>query len=606
MALLQLQQKQDLKIPQEEKNIVNYIMENFQIAKSAKEQHFKAGFDNTGAKSTFDLFLNYYLGKQIGSNPKLTDVIFNNITTIIQSSLAITLQIPLTIELIPGSDNKIEQEKVYALNNILQYYWLKELEMQKKLEELLLNLKIYGTGYLYPHYIIENNLIKLKMDVVSPKYIYPDPSCIEHQDAEFVFYSAPIPLVKIKRWYERGKYVNEEYDTSLSTATSSKNRVVEIMHDSLSFLSPTTGQQSTTKRSTLPSANLIIGFLKDDIKEIMTMHSVVFVCCGQRHKQNVSIDDLRNSYVRCPICNSIIPHNQLIIDTRGKTISSLKYPRGRMIVVANNILLDDRPNPYYHFPFIRFINIDSTKYWGLGDVEYLLGEQIALNKMVSKAMEIIDKHTKRPLFADEGTIQKEVEFTEYGLKIEKQPGSVVSWMDMPAFPDEIFNMIELLKAQMDNKAGLMDRGRAKTATEASFINEQEQNRQTTLLGNVELELEKVVMHLLHILTNYHTYTEQIALQFNKPEIILFKGTDYQNLMFQTRVKFQTDIVQSKLVKHNQALQTLEEITALISSQLLPVEQGMNIVNKLLKDLGLPENSTGVTVEQSQQLQPVGS
>ncbi|MEW6095180.1 MAG: phage portal protein [bacterium] len=597
MALLQLQQKQDLQIPAQEKNIVNYVMENFQIAKSAKEQHFKAGFDNTGAKSTFDLFLDYYLGKQLSSNPKLTDVVFNNMTTIIQSSLSITLQTPLTIELIPESDNEDEQKKVYELNQVLQHYWLKELEMQKKLEELLLNLKIYGTAYLYPHYIIENNLIHLKMDVISPKYIYPDSSCIEHKNAEFIIYSAPIPLVKIRRWYERGKYVTEEYDTSLSTTR--KNRVVEILHDNLSFLSPTTGQQSTTKRSTLPSANLIIGFFKDDTKEMTMIHSVAFVHCGQRHKQDVSINDLRNSYVRCPICNFPIPHNQLIIDTYGRTISNLKYPRGRMIVIANNILLDDRPNPYYNFPFLKFININSTKYWGLGDVEYLLGEQIALNKMVSKTMEIIDKHTKRPLFTDEGAIQKEVEFTEYGLKIEKQPGSGVAWMDMPPFPNEIFTTIELLKAQMDNKAGLMDRGRAKTATEVSLISEQEQNRQTTLLSNVELELEKVVLHLLHILTNYHTYTEQIALQFNKPEIVLFKGTDYQNLMFQTRVKFQTDIVQSKLVKHNQALQTLQLITTLISSQLLPVEQGMNMVNKLLKDLGLPENSTGVTVEQSQ-------
>ncbi len=568
-------------IQKEERQIVDTVMEKFYIAKSAKEEFFNMEF---GDKNFFDRLLSFYLGRQLGKNPKTTDVILNNITPIIQSAISTILEVPLSIELIPGVNSTEQQIKqIKELEIILLFYWTQHLEMIKKIKELLTKVKIWGTGFLYPHYNIENNLLNIRMDVINPECIYPDPSCNENSEAEFIFYCEPIPLTRIRRWYpERGKFVKEEFITSPSQKFKDKSSFVDIMYDSIHFLSPISSETKSQKRNKMPSANLIFGFFRDDTKEELAFYNYTFNCCNERFsKKNTSIEN-----IRCPICRRLIPINQIIKDGIAEKQIILKYPRGRMIVIANEILLDDRPNPYYDIPFIRFININTTKYWGLGDVEYLISEQIAINKLLSMGMRIIKKTADRPVFVDENTLKEGIKSTDFGDIIEKLPGTHIQWMDMPPLPVGLFEMSQVFRAQMDNKTGLRDRSRIKTATEATLLDEEEQRRQVTLLGDIEKELKKVILHILHILTNYHTYTEQLALDYKQPNMVIFKGIDYQNLLFNVNVRFQTEIVQSKMVKHKQALESLQTIISLLNSTLITQEEARQLTKGLLKDLGI--------------------
>lgn len=569
----------------EEKQIVNVVMEKFHIAKSAKKEFFKEEFN----ENAFDILLDFYLGKQLGNNPKTTDVLLNNITTIIQSAISTILQVPLTIELIPGANNDEEQIKqIKDLENGLLYYWEQHLDMSKKLKELLIKMKIYGTAYLYPHYIIENKLLNLKVNIISPDSIYPDPNCIEHEEAEFIFYCAPTPLVKIQRWYpERGKFIKEEFITTSQKSFRGRSKtIVEFLSNNLNFSSPVGDTGTTVAKTKLPSANLIFGFFRDDTQEEVTVYKYSFNCCGR----TFSKEDVSYENAKCPNCNELIPDKRIIKDNiyGAKKYTFPKYPYGRMIVIANDILLDDRPNPYYEFPFIKFININTTKYWGLGDVEYLMSNQIAINKLLSMGMRIIKRMAERPIISDEKAILGHVKATDYGEIIEKSPGSFVNWMDMPTLPSGLFEMYSLFTTQMDNMSGLRDRYRTKTATETTFLDEEEQRRQMTLLNDIEKELKKVVLHILHILTKYHTQTEQLALDYKKSNLVFFKGTNYQQLLFDVRIKFQTDIVQSKLMRHKQALEALQTIIPLINSNLITSEQVEPIITKLLKDLGLSQ------------------
>jgi len=567
-----------------EQQLINEVMERFHIAKAAKEGHFKAGFST----NYFDTLLSFYLGKQLGNRPKPTDVVLNNLTTIIQSAISTILQVPLTIELIPDANSDQQQiEQVKKLEKALLFYWLdsERLNMSQKIKDLLLRMKIYGTGFLYPHYLIENNLLNLRMDVIDPEYIYPDPSCMDTADAEFIFYSAPVPLVKIQRWYpERGKFVKEEFTTTISSNNRDfRSNLVEVLHNSMSFVSTVGATETEIQRNRLPSANLIFGFFRDDTQETVNINSYSFVCCGNRQtQQNVSSEN-----IRCPLCNRLIPEKYIIKNTlnTGKKHTFMKYPHGRMIVVSNGILLDDRPNPYYEFPFIKFINIDTTRYWGLGDVEYLMAEQIAINRLLSMGMEIIKKTATRPIIVDEQALREGIKSTAFGDVIEKLPGSNIQWMDMPPLPSGLFELCKLFIVHMDTKTGLYDRGRIKTATEATLLSETEQQRQLTLLTNVEQKLKKIVLHILYILTNYHTYTEQISLDYQEDDLV-FRGIDYQRLLFKVRIKFQTDIVQSKMVRHKQALETLQSITNLVASQLLSLEDAVPRARKLFEDLGI--------------------
>jgi len=557
-------------IKNEERKLVLDVIEKFNLAKQAKQNAFKV---------TPSELLDFYLGRQIGKEkPEEIDVISNCITEVIDAGISLILQTPFTIELIPNRQEDIS--KIQQLQQVLQYYWEQVLDMKKKLKELLGFLKIYGTAFLYPHYIIENNNLKIKVDVLSSEDIYPDPSAKKNEDLEFIFYAMPIPLAKIRRWYPtRGYLVKEETIVSSSVGNKSRSSYAEIIHEQGKIIRPILGK-SEGGRVTLPSATLIFGFLKDDTQGELINYKCYCKNCKIFFRQ----ESFSKENLRCNNCKNYIPAKHFI-SLKEKQILPL-YPQGRMVVIANNILLDDRENPYYDFPFLRFINRMTTTYWGLGDVEYLMGEQIGINKYIRYATEIIKKIVKRPIFADKGAIEEEIRTTSFGDLIEKQPGKAINWMDMPTVPYDIFRMIDLFRGQIDNKAGLRDRIGAKTATEVGLLEEEEQRRQTSLLGDIEYDLKKVILHILHILINYHTYTEQLALDYKKGEYILFQGIDYKNLLFDVKVKFQIEIVLSKMVRHQQALQTLTTIMTLLQSQLISFEKAQNIVNKLMADLNL--------------------
>lgn len=551
-----------------EKLIIDKSLDYYNLAVRAKREQ---------QTLSADTLLDFYLGQQIGHKPTEIDVVINHITTVIDSSIALILQTPLTIETIPT---------VESLDKGIQYYWLEVLDMQEKLQELLLNLKIYGTGFLYPHFTKENGLINLKMDVLA-EGVFPDPAAKTEEDAEFIFYSSPIPLVKIQRWYpERGKLVKEESIVSKREQSDNKNlhAYAEVYNNTEKVIAPYTGSSTAVQRTTLPSANLIFGFIRDDTKQEIKVSRFKCRCANCQiwfYKEAES-----NENIRCLKCNSLIPVKYIIQDTFIKKETIPVYPKGRMVVFANNnFLLEDRSNPYYDFPFLRFVNRRTTRFFGLSDVEYLMGEQIAMNKLTRFVMEIVKKSAKRPLISDEDAIRS-FKSTAWGDVLEKQIGKDISWLDMPSVPFDIFRFLDLLRGQIDNKTGLRDRLGVKTATEAGFLEEEEQRRQLFILTNVEGKLKKALLHILHILVNYHTYPEKVAWDSDKKEYVFFKGVDYKNLLFNVRVKFQTDKVLSKVVRHNQALQTLQTILTLMSAQLIEPEKAKKIADGLMKDLNL--------------------
>ena len=67
-----------------------------------------------------------------------------------------------------------------------------------------------------------------------------------------------------------------------------------------------------------------------------------------------------------------------------------KYPQGRLVVVAGNVLLHDGPNPYKHgrFPFVKFDEVSVPgRFWGMAMVEQAIPLQKNLNRARSQEVE---------------------------------------------------------------------------------------------------------------------------------------------------------------------------------------------------------------------------
>lgn len=156
----------------------------------------------------------------------------------------------------------------------------------------------------------------------------------------------------------------------------------------------------------------------------------------------------------------------------GQTVKkvSSKYPTGRVTIVAPdlNILFKDEPSPYQsgRFPFFLFKSIDVPfKFWGEGDVKWLLSPQQAINdlsnqiidnaKHTANAAWVIDKNAGIPL----GTLTNRP-----GLVIRKNPGSAVDRISPPSMPMYVSEKINSLKSDIEVISGVHDVTRGQTPT----------------------------------------------------------------------------------------------------------------------------------------------
>lgn len=540
------------------------LTEKIQLQKSEQElieqviEYYKIAVEDRKTKENFShsQLLKFYKGQLRDDE---TTSLQNYILTIIDSGLSLLTRTPITIEFIPP---------IKELEKAKEYYLFDQLRLGEKIGRLLLYLKLFGTAFFYPHFIRKNGILQLKLDVLS-EGVYIDPSAKRIEDAEFMFYATPVPLMKLRDWYRRGNLVAEEKITHEEAFRYEKGQI----------------NKSTYNSVKLPSAMVIFGFLRDKTVTTEKIYRFKFYCTKCRkffYQENISIENLR-----CHLCGSLISIKYVLSSEVTDEREIPLYPRGRMVVIANTsdpVLLEDIPNPYYDFPFIHFINRDVTEFWGMGDVELLLSEQITLNKLTTETIKIFSKILKRPIISDDGAITS-YEVREFGDIIQKMPGTQVEFMNAPtSLPFDTFRFMEMLRQIMDNKGGLYDRIGIKTATEAELLQQEEINRQTRLFTSIESKMKDVVLHIFHILTHYHTYQERIAWEEGRKEYVLFRGIDYKEKIFDVKVRFQTERLKSKIIRQHQAIQILNSLPILLP--LLTPEEKQKLVRKIIEDLDL--------------------
>jgi hypothetical protein len=158
------------------------------------------------------------------------------------------------------------------------------------------------------------------------------------------------------------------------------------------------------------------------------------------------------------------------IEENGEKKKKIKYPKGRVILVAPELglVLEDKQNPYDtgRFPFFLFKDIDVPfQFWGEGEVKWLLSPQQEANDLYNQ---IIDnaKHTANMQWViDKNAGIPKGELTNRpGLIVRKNPGSEVRRDSPPAMPMYVHQMIDTLKSDIEVISGVHDVTRGQTPT----------------------------------------------------------------------------------------------------------------------------------------------
>ena len=215
------------------------------------------------------------------------------------------------------------------------------------------------------------------------------------------------------------------------------------------------------------------------------------------------------------------------------------YENGGVVVtIADDVLLDVRPNPYDHghFPFIPVVvNPIPGRLYGHGILDIIIPVQQALNRRHGKIFDWLNWFKGQPLTYEEGSIDLEKFAMEPGVKLPYRVGAQPpQWLQMPQLPAEAFRSIDTYKREIEELLGLsetvmagdMKAGTAGVAIEG-MIEQAMQRIRMTDRWNIaaRAELGYQMLSIMQQLYRHTGYELQLLGEQGNPESIFLKPND---------------------------------------------------------------------------------
>jgi hypothetical protein len=232
---------------------------------------------------------------------------------------------------------------------------------------------------------------------------------------------------------------------------------------------------------------------------------------------------------------SVIEEEITKTEKDGKKVKAFrtkkKWPNGRKVVIANNILLEDDHNPYLdgQFPYARLIDhVLPREFYGEGEVDQLRGPQTVINKLISYVMDIFSL-TGNPVWTvpTNSGVQPESLINQPGLVVEHTPGAPpVRQQGMEVQPS-MFAALDRMIQYFDKISGIHDvsRGAAPLNSSGVAIDNLQEAAQTKLrlkARNIEAWLTKAGHQMQSRFLQFYTIPRIIRVTENENVPTYFK------------------------------------------------------------------------------------
>lgn len=422
---------------------------------------------------------------------------------------------------------------VETFQKLVDNLWSR-LELQYQLVRLARACMIFGRGFLKVVWNPDDagGIGEVGVRYVSPFKIYPDPDNQgpDIQDCMYVIESYPLDLGTIRRMFpERGRLVKP--DSEISQLYPGE------------FYEPETARHDTDDVVTAGSnwrskgrlrARVIECWFKDD-----------------------TMDILREQ------------------DADGNEITRLvpRYPGGRVVTVANGVLLADRPNPFADgkFPYVCLDNYDNldedgietdagTGFWPLSEVEQLIPIQNALDDVIRRVIDNMALMGNMQWVLDrESNVDPQTLTNQPGLIVRKQKGTEVRREKPPDMPNYIMGLLNLFPQWAETVSGIHDvtQGRRPQGITAAAAIAELQEAGQARIRLKSRNLERMVKNLGEMIKSriMQFYTEERIVRVIGPEKqVEFIPFDARNIQgdFDVMVEAGSSMPVSKAARYNQA------------------------------------------------------
>lgn len=424
---------------------------------------------------------------------EVINMVFQNI----QSTVPILVDSQPRMEFLAQEPNDLEFAEI--LNEIAAH----DQERGNWLMELLASIydaNIYGTGYIENGYSEEafKGLGANTFESADPFYCFPDPNARNINDKKrsmSFIYAEPMDLKLIKRkWKDKGKYVKSDL---MDLMKGEKTDFSDVR-----FLSP-------VDNKTVLEGDRDINMREED-------KALVITCWW-------SDDD----YDEKP-------------KEDGTFEQKLKFPNGRKTVISNNVVLEDRENPFNHgnFPFARLINyMLPREFYGISDVEQLESPQIIFNKLVSYALDVLTiMGNPIWLVPTSSGVDTDNLFNRPGETVEYDGSSPPQRVEGVQLQPYVFGLIDRMKKWFDDISGSQEvsRGARPEGVDTGIVITRLQEA-----GQTRLRLKSRMLDAL-LQECGQQYVSNVLQFYKTPRIIRLTGKESASTYFKMSIEDRAD------------------------------------------------------------------
>jgi hypothetical protein len=457
----------------EEKKVIKQVVKAFEKAKKFKSQYDEKWLD----------WYKMFRGKQWKEqrptyrHSEVLNLIFQSIQS----------QVPIITDTRPKFEFKPQEpadfELAEILNEVSQADWMKNNWMYE-LCEVIYDGHIYGTGFSCMKYDPDKMAISYRSQ--DPFYAFPDPEAKDvNKDSEYFCYAEPMEISHIKRKWKKGRYVKAD--------------LIDLMRGSKTDLG------SIRFKSPTDSRTIIEGSSSPELDASKNKALVITKYC----KDDEFEDETKE------VTDPATGEPSIITESR------LKYPNGKMIVVANEVLLQEGPNPYEHgeFPYQRWQNyVLPREFWGISEIENLEGPQKTFNKIISFVMDVMTL-MGNPIWVVDNTADIDTDnlINRPGAIVEKSAGSEVRREEGTGLQPYVLQVIDRYKEWFDQIAGSNDITRGLNpsgVTAASAIADLQNAAQTRIRQksrNLDVYLQQLGQQYVSLVFQFYTAPQVFRL-----------------------------------------------------------------------------------------------
>lgn len=423
--------KQEVDKDQEEQQLVDKVLKMYKDSYNSKGKLHK----------TWERCYKAYTGELFEKNRPdyRSNEVSNYVFSTIETIKPIMLNDSPKTTVIPRQGSFYEKAKV--IQGVMDNEWVRSRMFSKLHSANHLNL-IYGTSIagVFWNANSRNGLGDVEPVIISPFNFFPEPSATNIENAEYVIYAVNKKVSEVCKVYpDKAEKLKKQGSQEVDEYINFGKKVESNGRDNILYIEC---------------------YLKDYSDEITT---------------EVEKDDKGN-------------------DVKYQ-ITKKKYPNGRRIIVAGDVLLDDGENPYNdgQFPFeVMTCYPQHGSFWGIGEVEMLISPQEHANRIMNAIIENAELNGNPWTVLDKNCgIEQNSLSNAPGLVLRKNPGSKVERVAPPPIPGYVGDTVAVLKKDMEQISGVYDvvrgekPGSITAASAIQALNEQAQGRVKLKVQNLE-------------------------------------------------------------------------------------------------------------------------